>query len=218
MNFRRWHRTTYRMRIWRFILFLLHLQRLIFTFGFRKTSQRDIFASFSYSLGTTPQAVLDELWVALPSLRQLFDYNGGWNCVTKETWWRLFEAVLGQVPSLFPSCRILISFTEPDVLRFAISLLTAAALTDAIQAALVQKYEYAAKWNAEMARRRHKSGSGLKHVVEAESKVRAKREKRAAREAEGVVQDVQEVLRISDVSYGFESTVRWWKTDSIQLG
>jgi hypothetical protein len=123
--------------------------------------------------------------------------------VTKETWWRLFEAVLGETPCHFyiitysnlqPFC------TEPDVLRFAISLLTAAALTDAIQASLVQKYEYEAKWNAEMARRRHKSRSGQRFIVEAESTAQANRERRAEREAEGVVQDVQAVLRISDVS------------------
>ncbi|KAF8219217.1 hypothetical protein L208DRAFT_1418551, partial [Tricholoma matsutake] len=102
----------------------------------RDTSQWDILASFLYRLGSTPQAVLDELWVALPSLCQLFNYDGGWNCVMKETWWRLFEAIL-----------------EPDVLQFGISLLMAAALTDAIQGSLVQKYEYKAKWNVEMAQR-----------------------------------------------------------------
>ncbi|KAF8235373.1 hypothetical protein L208DRAFT_1392520, partial [Tricholoma matsutake] len=99
-----------------------------------ETSQQDILASFLYRLGLTPQAVLDELWVVLPSLCQLFDYNGGWNCVTKETRWRLFEVVI-----------------ELDVLQFGILLLMAAALTNTIQGSLVQKYEYKAKWNVEMA-------------------------------------------------------------------
>lgn len=76
-------------------------------------------------------------------------------------------------------------------------------LTDAIHVSLLLKYEYQAKWNAEMARRRQsKSGSGLRFVMEAELKKQAKRERRAEREAEGVVQDVQAVLRISDVSCG----------------
>jgi hypothetical protein len=98
---------------------------------------------------------------------------------------------------------------EPDVLRFPISLLTAAALTDAIQASLVKTYEYEAKWNAELARRRRPQRKfGLQHVVEAESKLRAKRERRAEWQAEGVVQDVQAVLRISDVSCDCESTAR----------
>ena len=73
----------------------------MFFFAHRKTSQRDILAAFAYSLGTTPQAVLDELWVALPSLQQLFDYHGGWSSVMKEIWWRLFEAVLGKAFSHF---------------------------------------------------------------------------------------------------------------------
>ena len=93
---------------------------------------------------------------------------------------------------------------EPDVLRFPISLLTVAALVDSIEVCLVRKYEYQAKWNAEMARRHCPgSGSSLKQAAEVESKVQAKRERRAQREAEGVVQDIQAVLRISDVSRGF---------------
>ena len=42
----------------------------------------------------------------------------------------------------------------------------------------------------------------VNQVVEVESKVQAKRERRAQWEAEGVVQDIQAVLKISDVSYG----------------
>lgn len=98
-------------------------------------------------------------------------------------------------------------YTEPDVLQFPISLLTVAALTDSIQASLIRKYEHEAKWNAEMSRRR-RSRSGLNFGMEAESQVRAKRGRRAEREAEGVVLDVQAVLMISDVSY----------TSSDQLG
>jgi len=106
---------------------------------------------------------------------------------------------LGSIPSLFPSSySSLIPCTEPDVLLFPISLLTVAALADAIQASLVHKYEYDARW---MARRRQlRNGSALKHIVEGQSKLRAKRERRAEREAEGVVQDVQAALTISDVS------------------
>jgi hypothetical protein len=81
-------------------------------------------------------------------------------------------------------------------------LLTAAALTEGIRASLVKKYEYEAKWNAEMARRRRpRRMFGLQQVMEAEHKLRGKREKRAEWQAVGVVRDVQEVLGVSDVSF-----------------
>lgn len=60
-----------------------------------ETAQRDIFSAFSYSLGVTPQPIMDELWIALPSLRYLLDFRGGWNFTQKETWWRLFQAIRG---------------------------------------------------------------------------------------------------------------------------
>ena len=54
-----------------------------------------------------------------------------------------------------------------------------------------------------MARRRRPGRRyDLKQVADVESKVQAKRERRAQWEAEGVVQDIQAALRISDVSCG----------------
>jgi hypothetical protein len=88
---------------------------------------------------------------------------------------------------------------EPDVLRFPVSLLTAGTLVDAILASLVLKYEYEAGWRGETSRRRRPE-----HVSNyariSELKLRQKRERRAEREAEGVIQDIQAVLGITDVS------------------
>ncbi|KAJ7891308.1 hypothetical protein B0H14DRAFT_2688540 [Mycena olivaceomarginata] len=100
-------------------------------------AQRDVLEVFDFRLGATPQPILDELWIALPSLQQLLDFKNGWKFAQKEAWWRLFDAV-----------------TEPDVLKFPISLLTVAVLAEALAAALVSKYEYDATVNSQVIRRR----------------------------------------------------------------
>ena len=107
----------------------------------------------------------------------------------KEIWWRLFEALLSKAFSHFPNditCNSSMFGVEPDVLQFPVSLLTAAALVDSTQVCLVRKYEYQAKWNAEMARRhRPGSGSSLKQAAGVESKVQAKRGKEGSARGRG---------------------------------
>jgi len=105
----------------------------------------------------------------------------------------------------------LVSGAEPDILRFPISVLTAAALIEGMRASLVLKYEYEAKWSAEMARRQRRGGQRRvsKHVVESESKMLAKRERKAERVIEGVVQDIQALLRINDVGYLHRVWTKW---------
>lgn len=89
---------------------------------------------------------------------------------------------------------------EPDVLRFPVSLLTAGALVGAILESLMLKYEYEAGWRGEVARRR-RPGRVSKYAATSVLQLRQKREMRAEREAEGVIQDIQAVLGITDVSY-----------------
>lgn len=89
---------------------------------------------------------------------------------------------------------------EPDVLRFPVSLLTAGALVGAILESLMLKYEYEADWRGEVARRR-RPGRVSKYAAMSVLQLRQKREIRADREAEGVIQDIQAVLGITDVSY-----------------
>ncbi|KAF7353812.1 hypothetical protein MVEN_01066700 [Mycena venus] len=145
-----------------------------------KVAQRDVLEVFKFRLGGTPQPILDELWIALPSLQQLLEFQNGWKFAQKETWWRLFDAV-----------------AEPDVLKFPISLLTVAALAEALIAALVSKYEFDASVNSQVIRRRNNNKN---HATESK-KHRQKLETRAKKEMEGVVQDIQAIIGISDVFF-----------------
>ncbi|KAF8191605.1 hypothetical protein K438DRAFT_897454 [Mycena galopus ATCC 62051] len=140
-----------------------------------ETAQRDVLETLQFRLGATPQPILDELWIALPSLRQLLEFENGWKFAQKQAWWRLFDAV-----------------AEPDVLKFPISSLTVAALAEALVAALVSKYEHDATVNNQVIRRRpNKNRPDSK-------KDRLKLETRAETEMEGVLQDIQAIIGISD--------------------
>jgi ABC-type uncharacterized transport system fused permease/ATPase subunit len=56
-------------------------------------SQRDLLEFLSYDLGMpTPQAILDELHLALPTLRHVLDFEGAWEDVLSETWKQLLAA------------------------------------------------------------------------------------------------------------------------------
>jgi hypothetical protein len=161
--------------------------------SFVQVAQRDVLEVFDFRLGATPQPILDELWIALPSLQQLLDFKNGWKFAQKETWWRLFDAVTGAelIPLyLFSSidCR-----AEPDVLKLPISLLTVAALAEALVTALVSKYEYDATVNSQVIRRRPNKDhpESKKHLKKLQT--------RAEKEMEGVIQDIQAVIGISDV-------------------
>ncbi|KAF8063219.1 hypothetical protein FPV67DRAFT_1782761 [Lyophyllum atratum] len=71
-------------------------------------AHRDVLSALKWRLGDTPQALVLELWDALPGLRRLFGGDGdrkrerdcdqelelGWNCVQRETWRVLFVAAL----------------------------------------------------------------------------------------------------------------------------
>ncbi|KAJ7700823.1 hypothetical protein B0H17DRAFT_1195669 [Mycena rosella] len=138
-------------------------------------AQRDVLSAFTFSLGGTPQQLLDELWTALPSLQQLLSFRGGWNHAQNETWGLLFDAVC-----------------EPDVLKFPISLLTVGALVEALLAVLISRYEYDESLSAHAARRR-----STKKRADSK-KLQQKLMTKAEREIEGVVQDIQAVVGVSD--------------------
>jgi hypothetical protein len=60
-----------------------------------KYAQRKLLDVFSYHLGVTPQPFLDQIWIALPPLRELLKFDGAWNQVQKETWKILFQCLYG---------------------------------------------------------------------------------------------------------------------------
>lgn len=100
---------------------------------FHQVAQRDILSACGFSLGSiTPQGLMDELWLALPTLRKAAEpVKNGWKSVQVEIWNRLFDALI-----------------EPDVLQFPVSLLTASALLDGLIIAIARHYRSEAKMTA----------------------------------------------------------------------
>ncbi|KAF9496880.1 hypothetical protein BDN71DRAFT_1505339 [Pleurotus eryngii] len=145
-----------------------------------EAAQRDLLSAFSFHLGGSPQLLLDQLWVALPSLHQVLDFTGGWTYARKLTWECLYEALL-----------------QPDVLRYRLSLLTVAALIEALISTLELRYEFVEGWKGETCR----SGKNKKqmHATHMQKIICARREK-VVRMLEGVVLDVQAVTNITDDS------------------
>lgn len=62
-----------------------------------ESAQRDVLASSAYVLSAgDPQPFMDELWLALPTLRALLAWHGAWDAVETEAWARLFWAIAGE--------------------------------------------------------------------------------------------------------------------------
>ncbi|KAJ8689222.1 hypothetical protein PTI98_013265 [Pleurotus ostreatus] len=162
-----------------------------------EASQRDLLSAFSFQLGSSPQLLLDQLWMALPSLRQVLDFTGGWTYAQKLTWECLYEALLRMLSTaLFrDNCRN--CHIEPDVLRYRLSLLTVAALIEALISTLELRYEFVEGWKGETCR----SGKNKKqtHATHMQGIISARRGK-ATRTLEGVVLDIQAVTEITDDS------------------
>ncbi|KAJ3761199.1 hypothetical protein EV360DRAFT_7002, partial [Lentinula raphanica] len=93
-------------------------------YGDLEAAQRDILFTTSYNLGSTPQAILDDLWIALPTLRELLSFDQGWCLVLQETWLILYETV-----------------RDPEIMEFSLSVLTAAALIEGLVSVLVCHYQ-----------------------------------------------------------------------------
>ncbi|KAF8797634.1 hypothetical protein BYT27DRAFT_7237189 [Phlegmacium glaucopus] len=182
-----------------------------------ETSQRDLLSAFDYSLGVTPQPVIDELWFSLESLRTLLDFKNGWETAMADAWCGLFDAIC-----------------EPDVQRFSISTLAAVALMDGVIESLVQRYLYEAALKIKAAaasifncpsstssitrenrrRRRVSSGDSLDWGRELElaasrqmemgkslkglNRNRKKYLRKAERASEGVRYDIQALVGITD--------------------
>ena len=66
-----------------------------------QTAQRDVLSAFDYSLGVTPQPVMDELWFSLESLRSLLDFENGWQTAMADAWCGLFDAICGMTIPFF---------------------------------------------------------------------------------------------------------------------
>ncbi|KAJ7684438.1 hypothetical protein DFH06DRAFT_6981 [Mycena polygramma] len=78
-----------------------------------RTGRRPRNLAFGHRLGGTPQPVLLELWIALPSLQQLLEFKNGWR-FAQEAWGRRCRrCVPTSILVLFWYSRI-----APDVLNY----------------------------------------------------------------------------------------------------
>ncbi len=66
-----------------------------------ETAQRDVLEAVTYRVGSaTPGAFMEELWNALPTLRRLVRFDGGWDAVQEEAWVILNDALQRESYSL----------------------------------------------------------------------------------------------------------------------
>ncbi|TBU63372.1 hypothetical protein BD310DRAFT_808415 [Dichomitus squalens] len=134
-----------------------------------ENAQRDVLEALAFRVGSvTPGAFMAELWEALPTLRILVGFDGGWDGVQDKAWDVLCDALQQQ-----------------DLLRFPISLLTAATVTQGVLEVLVKRYKATGM-----------NGRG-KSLSKRDTASLRKAAKKCSR---GVRLDIQEVLQISDVS------------------
>ncbi|KIM88073.1 hypothetical protein PILCRDRAFT_269974 [Piloderma croceum F 1598] len=158
-----------------------------------ETSQREILEAFSFSLRghNTPQPIMDEVYLALPSLRALLGFKGGWEDAKREAWKRLLRAV-----------------SEPDIIRFPISLLTISALITGIIIALINHYEA----EAEAIIWRQQSLHGIQtcacnsavscaqrdSLQDAQVQAQRRCVRRAVKAADGVILDLQDLVGVGN--------------------
>lgn len=131
---------------------------------------------------------MDELWLALPTLRKAAGpMKNGWKSAQVEIWDRLFDALI-----------------EPDVLQFPVSLLTASALIDGLIIAIARHY----KAEADMETWRFQWNSGCPCPVPPNCTLENTTKRvpwqvyvsKAMDAVKDVVLDVTDILQIRDVS------------------
>ncbi|CAA7264492.1 unnamed protein product [Cyclocybe aegerita] len=147
-----------------------------------ETTHRDILSALDYTLGVTPQLLMDELWFSLPSLQALLDFDGGWPSAMADAWRFLFDAL-----------------KEPDILKYPISLLTVLAVMNGITEGLVRKYRF-----EDMTEGQEEGEEGSPANAASPEQVRRPDSptswiERAKEEAEGVLCDIQALVGITDV-------------------
>ncbi|KAF9527481.1 hypothetical protein CPB83DRAFT_398001 [Crepidotus variabilis] len=150
--------------------------------SYRQSAHRDVLSALEYSLGVSPQPLMDEFWFALPSLRALLDFQGGWSHALEDAWMFLFDAVC-----------------EPDVQRFSIPLLTTVAILDGIIESLVHRYRVEDIRSPSFSPSGSETEGSQRHLGRRSRRSREMLEQRAKEEAEGALLDVQALVGITDV-------------------
>jgi len=139
---------------------------------------------------------MDELWLALPTLRKATEtLKDGWESVKREMWDRLLDAVLGTFTRNLSAIAAACSDRgiEPDFLDFPVSLLTASALLDCLIMLIARQHKYEAdrkRWLPTQNNRSVISVRRQAYVCEVMNAVNIN----------DVVLDVLDVVQIHDVS------------------
>jgi len=89
--------------------------------------------------------------------------------------------------------------SEPDVLRFPVWLLTAAALAEGVIATLVNRYEYLGPWNAHACHARRREKEMSRWVAMTGTEERQRLMTKGERETEGVFLDLMAAVGVREV-------------------
>ncbi|ESK84079.1 hypothetical protein Moror_11465 [Moniliophthora roreri MCA 2997] len=168
------------------------------SYGELESAQRLILFGLNYNLGSSPQAVLDELWISVPAFQEVIS-QAEWARVQVETWKILLKAV-----------------KSPNVLVWTVSELTGVACVMGVEETLVKRWEAEMSWMDVFERERataldqqglvedddegvsaSSNAIAIKHAKE----TRKGRIERASLECRGLDEDVKAVLSISNVMY-----------------
>ncbi|KAH9929028.1 uncharacterized protein BXZ73DRAFT_29930, partial [Epithele typhae] len=88
-------------------------------------AQRSVLDALHHCVGSaTPAAFMEELWSALPTLRRLMGFDDGWRKVQHEAWIVIAGALF-----------------DPEMLRFPLSLVTAAAVMEGVVKTLCERFK-----------------------------------------------------------------------------
>ncbi|KAK7030863.1 hypothetical protein VNI00_013973 [Paramarasmius palmivorus] len=169
------------------------------SYGELEFAQKRILRELDYSLGSSPQAVLDELWICVPALRDVIS-RVEWASVQVETWKILLEAA-----------------RYPHVLAWPVSALAGVACVLGVEETLVKRWEGELPWwevleleRLRVARNSRNEGlcaTSNATALEQATETRMKRIRRAKADCEELVKDVKVVLNISD----FRRCRKWLK-------
>jgi len=138
-----------------------------------EAAQREVLTNFNFCIGSiTPGAYIQELWDALPSLRELLSFKGAYEAVQRAAWEILYDALF-----------------ELSYLKFGTALLTACALTHGVVDTLILKARVDATILLQNKTERWRSRRGARCDC-------AQTRKTAKKKAKDVEADIREVLGV----------------------
>jgi hypothetical protein len=157
----------------------------------------------------TPQVFLDELPLALPTLRHALESEHEWEDVLSETWKQLIAAARCTCYPAWNHPVVPFSLVGPSMLRFPVSLLTATALIEAIKR-VIRRRSSLMKLNAPVESLKSTSDCPMKHaapgmaprgsILERES---SDVELGVLRATSAAFEDIRKVLGLSTVTISY---------------